>query len=73
MRHFNNALRDDNFNVNYVHYNDQNNQGGLLAQVKYALNENTFDEVRVNMPGTVTCLKAWSNGKIPRCSCYNLR
>ena len=64
MRHFANALRDDNFNVHYVHYNDENNQGGLLAQVKYALNENTFDEVRVTMPGEYRLLKSmeqWEN------------
>jgi deoxyribodipyrimidine photolyase len=58
MRHFAKALRDDNFNVNYVHYSDKNNQGDLLAQVKHELSGNDFDEVKVTMPGEHRLLKS---------------
>lgn len=64
MRHFAQGLRDDNFNVNYVHYNDKINKGDLLAQVKHALSEKVFDEVKVTMPGEHRLLKSmeqWEN------------
>jgi deoxyribodipyrimidine photolyase-related protein len=64
MRHFAKALRDDNFNVNYVRYSEKNNQGDLLAQVKHELNGNDFDEVKVTMPGEYRLLKSmeqWEN------------
>jgi deoxyribodipyrimidine photolyase-related protein len=64
MRHFARRLRDENFNVNYVHYTDSANKGDLLAQVKHALSEKDFDEVKVTMPGEYRLLKSieqWEN------------
>jgi len=64
MRHFAEHLRDNNYQVNYVHYTDEGNQGDLLAQVKHTLSRQHFDEVKVTVPGEYRLLKSmqqWQN------------
>ena len=64
MRHFAEHLRDNNYQVNYVHYTDEGNQGDLLAQVKHTLSRQHFDEVKVTVPGEYRLLKSmqqWHN------------
>lgn len=64
MRHFAQSLRDNHYNVTYVEYEDDNNQGDLLAQVKHTLENNTFDNVIVTFPGEYRLLKSmqqWEN------------
>jgi len=64
MRHFAQSLRDKHYNVTYVEYEDDNNQGDLLAQVKHTLENNTFDNVIVTFPGEYRVLKSmhqWEN------------
>ncbi|MDB2330120.1 cryptochrome/photolyase family protein [Alteromonas sp.] len=64
MRHFAQSLRDKHYNVTYVEYEDDNNQGDLLAQVKHTLENNTFDNVIVTFPGEYRLLKSmqqWEN------------
>ena len=51
MRHFAKALSDDGFDVIYRRYNDDNNQGSLLNEVKYACSQYSFDKVVVTFPG----------------------
>ena len=58
MRHFAKALKEDNFNVNYIEYNDESNQGSLLEQVKYTLASGDFDNVKVTSPGEYRLLKS---------------
>jgi deoxyribodipyrimidine photolyase-related protein len=58
MRHFAQSLRDNDYNVTYVEYDDDNNQGDLLAQVKHTLASNAFDKVVVTFPGEYRLLKS---------------
>jgi deoxyribodipyrimidine photolyase-related protein len=58
MRHFAKALKEDNFNVNYIEYNDEANQGSLLEQVKHTLANGEFDNVKVTSPGEYRLLKS---------------
>ncbi|MDO6565868.1 cryptochrome/photolyase family protein [Alteromonas sp. 1_MG-2023] len=58
MRHFAKALKDDNFNVSYIKYDDEKNQGRLLEQVKHTLKQGDFDNVKVTSPGEYRLLKS---------------
>ena len=58
MRHFAKALSDDGFDVIYRRYNDDNNQGSLLNEVKYACSQYSFDKVVVTFPGEYRVLKS---------------
>lgn len=58
MRHFAQSLRDKHYNVTYVEYDDDNNQGDLLAQVKHTLASRGFDNVVVTFPGEHRLLKS---------------
>jgi deoxyribodipyrimidine photolyase-related protein len=64
MRHFAKALKDDNYRVDYVSYLDDNNQGSLLGQVRYALDNGDFERVVCTTPGEHRLLKSmqqWEN------------
>jgi len=58
MRHFANELSQDNFRVSYIKYDDGNNQGSLLAQVKHTLREGDYDAVNVTSPGEYRLLES---------------
>ena len=58
MRHFAKHLRDSNYNVNYVHYDDEENKGSLLEQVKHSLASQSFTDVKVTSPGEYRLLKS---------------
>lgn len=51
MRHFARELEKHNYNVDYVKYDDKHNQGSLLEQVKYSLDNGDFESVVVTSPG----------------------
>ncbi|MCU7554153.1 cryptochrome/photolyase family protein [Alteromonas sp. ASW11-19] len=52
MRHFAEQLTSDGFKVVYCRYDDSENQGSLLQQVKHTLSENSeLSEVMVTEPG----------------------
>ena len=58
MRHFANQLRDANFNVAYRYYDDEDNQGSLLNEVKLALQRHNLQHVVVTFPGEYRLLKS---------------
>ncbi|MBU2979556.1 cryptochrome/photolyase family protein [Alteromonas sp. C1M14] len=58
MRHFAAELKANNYTVSYIKYDDENNQGSLLEQVKLACAKGDFSEVRVTMPGEYRLLKS---------------
>ena len=58
MRHFANELRDANFNVAYRYYDDEDNQGSLLNEVKLALQRHNLQHVVVTFPGEYRLLKS---------------
>ena len=58
MRHFANQLRDANFNVAYRYYDDADNQGSLLNEVKLALQRHNLQHVVVTFPGEYRLLKS---------------
>ena len=51
MRHFASDLRQQGFNVRYVAYDDPNNNGSLMGEVRTALSLHPCDEVIVTKPG----------------------
>lgn len=64
MRHFAKALSNDGYNVIYRRYDDDNNQGSLLNEVKHACSQYSFDKVVVTFPGEYRVLKSiqqWQN------------
>ena len=58
MRHFASQLRDANFNVAYRYYDDEDNQGSLLNEVKLALQRHNLQHVVVTFPGEYRLLKS---------------
>lgn len=58
MRHFASKLRDANFNVAYRYYDDEDNQGSLLNEVKLALQRHNLQHVVVTFPGEYRLLKS---------------
>jgi len=58
MRHFAKALSDDGYDVIYRRYDDDNNQGSLLNEVKLACSQHSFDKVVVTFPGEYRVLKS---------------
>lgn len=58
MRHFAQYLRSEGYDVLYRHYDDENNQGSLLNEVKWACREHGFDKVVVTFPGEYRVLKS---------------
>ncbi|GGF57300.1 cryptochrome/photolyase family protein [Alteromonas lipolytica] len=58
MRHFASSLKDSGYQVIYRHYDDDDNQGSLLAEVKKACTEHQFDKVVVTHPGEYRLLKS---------------
>lgn len=58
MRHFASQLRDANFNVAYRYYDDEDNQGSLLNEVKLALQRHKLQHVVVTFPGEYRLLKS---------------
>ncbi|MDG6098468.1 cryptochrome/photolyase family protein [Alteromonas sp. ZYF713] len=58
MRHFAKDLTDDGYNVIYRRYDDEDNQGSLLNEVKQACSQHTFDKVVVTFPGEYRVLKS---------------
>lgn len=64
MRHFAEGLKENNYQVRYRCYDDEDNQGSLLNEVKSALNETGCDTVVVTSPGEYRLLKSmeqWEN------------
>lgn len=64
MRHFARALKDDGYDVIYRRYDDTDNQGALLDEVKLACSQHRFDKVVVTFPGEYRLLKSmqqWQN------------
>ncbi len=51
MRHFAGDLKQQGLNVRYVGYDDPNNTGSLLGEVRTALNLHPCEEVIVTKPG----------------------
>lgn len=58
MRHFASQLRDANFNVAYRYYDDEDNQGSLLNELKLALQRHNLQHVVVTFPGEYRLLKS---------------
>ena len=58
MRHFADALKKENYQVRYRYYNNEDNQGSLLEEVKLALKETGCEEVVVTSPGEYRLLKS---------------
>lgn len=58
MRHFANQLRDANFNVAYRYYDDEDNQGSLLNELKLALQRHNLQHVVATFPGEYRLLKS---------------
>ncbi|MEC8229732.1 MAG: cryptochrome/photolyase family protein [Pseudomonadota bacterium] len=58
MRHFASQLRDANFNVAYRYYDDEDNQGSLLNEVKLALQRHNLQHVVATFPGEYRLLKS---------------
>ena len=58
MRHFASQLRDANFNVAYRYYDDEDNQGSLLNEVKLALQRHNLQHVVVTFPGEYRLLES---------------
>lgn len=58
MRHFANTLRDEGYQVIYRHYDDEDNQGSLLAEVRQACASHKLDKVVVTFPGEYRLLKS---------------
>ena len=58
MRHFAKELSDDGYDVIYRRYDDDNNQGSLLNEVKHACSQHSFDKVVVTFPGEYRVLKS---------------
>ena len=69
MRHFAHGLKEQGFNVRYVTYDDPENSGSLLDEVRKALSLYPCDEVIVTKPGEYRLLSAfqvWAEGlKVP--------
>lgn len=58
MRHFSKELESQGYTVRYRYYNDKNNQGSLLGEVKLALDELELDDVVTTAPGEYRLLKS---------------
>ena len=58
MRHFAKELSDDGYDVIYRRYDDDNNQGSLLNEVKHACSQHSFDKVVVTFPGEYRVFKS---------------
>ncbi|MBR9791268.1 MAG: cryptochrome/photolyase family protein [Gammaproteobacteria bacterium] len=58
MRHFAKDLSDDGYNVIYRRYDDEDNQGSLLNEIKHACSQHSFDKVVVTFPGEYRVLKS---------------
>lgn len=58
MRHFAQTLRQEGFNVHYRQYDDVNNQGTILAEVKAAKAQFQCKEIIITEPGEYRLLHA---------------
>ncbi|AYA64502.1 cryptochrome/photolyase family protein [Alteromonas sp. RKMC-009] len=58
MRHFAEELKDDGFKVNYRKYDDPDNQGSLLNEVKALVSTHDVDNIVVTEPGEYRLLKS---------------
>ena len=64
MRHFARDLRDQGFNVRYVAYDDPDNTGSLLGEVRKILGLHACNEIVVTKPGEYRLLstfQTWSD------------
>lgn len=50
MRHFAKSLKDDDVNVTYVKYTDQDNQGSLFKEVQRFLENHSVDKIKLAKP-----------------------
>jgi len=65
MRHFAKQLKSVGINVNYTHYNDEENKGSLTKQVEYFLSSNDIEQIIISQPAEYRLLEevnAWSDG-----------
>ena len=58
MRHFAKELESQGYTVRYRYYDDKDNQGSLLGEVKLALDELELDNVVTTAPGEYRLLKS---------------
>lgn len=61
MRHFAEALRDQNYQVRYTKLDDKHNAGSFTAEVKRAIKETKVESVVVTMPGEYRVLQEFKN------------
>ncbi|WP_137166924.1 cryptochrome/photolyase family protein [Salinimonas lutimaris] len=58
MRHFAQELQSQGYTVRYRYYDDKDNQGSLLGEVKRALDELKLDNVVTTAPGEYRLMKS---------------
>ena len=63
MRHFALALKKKNYNVKYIHFDDDHNTGSFRGEVQKAIQAHHIDAVIVTHPGEYRLLKEFKTWK----------